>query len=76
MKALETLLAYNIEDVVNLEYLMIAAYNRKIGEIPEFRQNTLPLPERPEIPFQPDNTLVERYRQKFLGRGPNLPPQY
>ncbi|MBA3011457.1 MAG: ribonuclease H-like domain-containing protein [Proteobacteria bacterium] len=31
-KALDTLLAYNIEDVINLETLMIKAYNLKIKE--------------------------------------------
>jgi uncharacterized protein YprB with RNaseH-like and TPR domain len=33
-KALETLLSYNIEDVLNLEYLMVEAYNRKILDTP------------------------------------------
>ena len=33
-KALETLLAYNIADAVNLEYLMTEAYNRKLLEVP------------------------------------------
>jgi len=33
-KSLETLLSYNIEDVLNLEYLMIEAYNKKLQEIP------------------------------------------
>ncbi|NPV00670.1 MAG: ribonuclease H-like domain-containing protein [Brevinematales bacterium] len=75
INALETLLAYNIEDVVNLEFLMIEAYNRKIGEYPAFRHNTIPVPERPEIPFKPDYSLVQRYRQKFLGAGANLPPR-
>jgi uncharacterized protein YprB with RNaseH-like and TPR domain len=33
-KALETLLAYNIQDVVNLEALMIKAYNKKLKDTP------------------------------------------
>ncbi len=33
-KALETLLAYNIQDVVNLETLMVLSYNLKLKETP------------------------------------------
>lgn len=75
MNALETLLAYNIEDVVNLETLMIEAYNRRIAEIPAFKHKTLPMPERPEIPFKPDYSLVERYRRKIQGERASLPPR-
>ena len=34
LKSLETLLAYNIQDVVNLEYLMALSYNLKLRETP------------------------------------------
>jgi len=33
-KALDTLLAYNVQDTVNLESLMVTAYNLKIKETP------------------------------------------
>ena len=59
-KALETLLAYNIEDTVNLENLMIAAYNMKLADTPFSLKNRLPLPPAPLIPFRADRETVER----------------
>lgn len=65
IKALETLLAYNIEDVVNLETLMVLAYNMKLRETPFFETHVLPEPQIPDIPFKPDRPTIERIRQKF-----------
>lgn len=56
-KALETLLAYNIMDTVNLERLMIEAYNRNLSLTP-FRDKLLPEPLLPPIPFSPDRKLI------------------
>ncbi|MCF8090366.1 MAG: ribonuclease H-like domain-containing protein [Desulfotignum sp.] len=64
IKALETLLAYNIEDVVNLETLMVTAYNMKLKDTPFSRTHALPLPEIPDIPFKPDLSIIERIRQR------------
>jgi uncharacterized protein len=58
-KALETLLAYNILDAVNLEYLMVCAYNLKLKETPFQDTHQIPLPEQPENPFQPDIEIIE-----------------
>lgn len=60
IKALETLLAYNIEDVVNLETLMIMAYNKKIRETPFFESHQMPLPKAPEIEFKAHTPTVKR----------------
>ncbi|MBU2445322.1 MAG: ribonuclease H-like domain-containing protein [Bacteroidetes bacterium] len=60
-KALETLLAYNIEDVVNLEFLMHSAYNLKIKETPFESTCSLKIPERPEIPLRADVGIVKEY---------------
>ena len=60
-KALETLLAYNIQDVLSLECLMIIAYNLKIKDTP-FYGNDLPEPILPEIPFDIDKKTVERIK--------------
>ena len=57
-KALDTLLAYNIEDVVNLEALMVLAYNMKLSELRDW--DKLDAPKRPRIPFEPDPALVKR----------------
>lgn len=61
-KALETLLAYNIEDVVNLETLMVMAYNMKIKDTPFSASHGLPLPEIPHIPFKPNLATIDRVK--------------
>nr|WP_319393717.1 ribonuclease H-like domain-containing protein [uncultured Desulfobacter sp.] len=66
-KALETLLAYNIEDVVNLETLMVTAYNMKLKETPFNGTHTLPLPNIPEIPFKPDLETIDRIKAMMTG---------
>lgn len=65
--SLETLLAYNIEDVVNLETLMVMAYNRKLEGTPFADCSRLPLPERPAIPFAPDPATIRRLRARYAG---------
>ncbi|MCJ7493794.1 MAG: ribonuclease H-like domain-containing protein [Deltaproteobacteria bacterium] len=77
-KALETLLAYSAFDAVDLEALMVLAYNLKLEQTPfwDFRQ--LPPPELPEIPFKTDletvldldyGDLVERgYHSKSINK--------
>jgi hypothetical protein len=67
--ALETLLAYNIEDAVNLEYLMYAVYNLKVQKTPFAQTMALELPQRPFIPFAPDRCLIDSIRQKYLFKG-------
>jgi len=67
VKALETLLAYNIEDVVNLETLMVMAYNGKIKDTPFYESHQLSLPKRPEIPFKPDLETIDRIRREIFG---------
>ena len=62
IKALETLLSYNIEDVVNLEKLMIMAFNRKIKELDHIRIDAMIDPEPPQIPFSPDMATIDRIK--------------
>lgn len=61
-KALETLLAYNIEDTVNLEQLLVYAYNLNIKSLPFADQLFLDHPEVPVIPFRPDQVCVEKIK--------------
>lgn len=61
-KALETLLAYNIQDTINLETLMVIAYNMKINDMP-FPQDRLPEPVSPRIPFDADMATVNRIKR-------------
>lgn len=63
-KALETLLAYNIEDTVNLEQLMIEAYNRNIAQTPFAKDLKLPWSQVPLSPFQADAACVERIKRR------------
>lgn len=60
-KALETLLAYNIADTVNLENLMVQAFNMKVSQTP-FLELKIPLPCSPEIDFKADVALIEKLR--------------
>ncbi|MFC1533488.1 ribonuclease H-like domain-containing protein [Thermodesulfobacteriota bacterium] len=60
-KTLETLLAYNIQDVLTLENLMVIAYNIKIKDTPSYRSK-LPTPVLPEIPFDVDIDTVNRIK--------------
>ncbi|MDF1577639.1 MAG: ribonuclease H-like domain-containing protein [Desulfurivibrionaceae bacterium] len=57
-RALETLLAYNIMDTVNLEALLVEAYNRNLGLTPFREELRLPPPVRPQIPFKPDPAIL------------------
>jgi uncharacterized protein len=59
-RALETLLAYNAQDVLNLEPLMVEAYNRKLAETPFSQSRRLPAPATHANPFAPDPDLVRR----------------
>ena len=60
-RALETLLAYNIEDVLNLETLMVMAYNMKIQGLP-LDLEEIRIPPKKENPFTVNQTIVNMYR--------------
>ena len=64
--ALDTLLAYNIEDVVNLETLMVIAYNMNLDATPFSGELRLPLPQRPRIPFTADVDIIQRIKNRYL----------
>lgn len=63
-QALETLLAYNIEDTVNLERLMVEAYNRNVEQTPFYQNLQLDYPDLPQILHQPDPAIVEMIRRR------------
>jgi uncharacterized protein YprB with RNaseH-like and TPR domain len=58
-KALETLLAYNYEDSVRLEWLMIEAYNQKISGLP-FHSAQLTKPSLPSNPYRSHSAILRR----------------
>ena len=61
-QALDTLLAYNIQDTVNLESLMVAAYNMKIKETPFYGSHLIPSPGVPDNPYSADLKTVDRIK--------------
>ncbi len=64
-KALETLLAYNIEDTVNLERLLVEAYNRNVLLTPFGEELLLPLPETHQSLYHPDFDTVELIKSRI-----------
>ncbi|OHD53965.1 MAG: hypothetical protein A2Y33_12400 [Spirochaetes bacterium GWF1_51_8] len=67
IRALETLIAYNIEDSVNLEHLMITAYNLKLKQFPKFSHYEMKFPARPESNYKPDPLLIEKLKKRHPG---------
>ena len=63
-KVLDTLLAYNIADVVNLAVLMPLAYNMKVEETPFRATHLLPPATVPEIPFKADPATIQRLQRR------------
>ena len=70
-RALETLLAYNAMDVVNLESLMVTAYNLHLEHTPFASTHRLPLPLQPHIPFRPDAETIGRLKGELNSYSPS-----
>jgi len=61
-QTLETLLAYNVQDTITLENLMITAYNMKLRETP-FYDNLLIEETMPPVnPFRTDLATIDRIK--------------
>ena len=65
--ALETLLRYNLEDVVSLERLAQLAYNLMLKHIP-IPVEEIPLSARPAIPHSFDESLVHEVARQSANR--------
>jgi uncharacterized protein len=72
MRALETLLAYNIQVAIALHALMVDAHNQKLSATPFAHSHLLPAPSLPEPPFSPDHEIVKRLRREVFGIVPVL----
>jgi uncharacterized protein len=59
--ALDTLLAYNCADVLNLEHLMVYAYNQNIKQTPFGETRSLPSAKVTAIPFKVDLNLLRKF---------------
>jgi uncharacterized protein YprB with RNaseH-like and TPR domain len=64
-KALETLLAYNVEDVINLEQLLTIAYNKKLEKTPFYKSNNVKLPEGKPNPFKVHAKTVRSIKERL-----------
>jgi len=63
-KALDTLLAYNCQNAVSLEILMVIAYDLKLQNTPFLETHGLSLPTSPRIPYKADPATVDGIRKK------------
>ena len=69
---LETLLAYNVQDTITLENLMVAAYNLKLRETPFYDDLLIAELTPPANPFRADLATIDRIRSssQYLAPGP------
>jgi uncharacterized protein YprB with RNaseH-like and TPR domain len=61
-KALDTLLAYNVQDTVTLENLMVTAYNMKLQQTPFYEKLLITESTTPINPYKVDMGMVERIK--------------
>jgi len=61
-QALDTLLAYNIQDTINLENLLVTAYNLKLKDTPFYETHLIPDSPPPAIPYSVDLETVDRVK--------------
>ena len=62
-KVLETLLAYNVQDTINLENLMVTAYNLKLRDTPFYEDLLIEESPAPVNPYSIDLTTVEKIKK-------------
>ena len=61
-KALDTLLAYNIQDTITLENLIVTAYNMKLKDTPFYETHLVEEPTLPGNPYSTDIATVDRIK--------------
>ena len=61
-QTLETLLAYNVQDTISLENLMVTAYNLKLKETPFYENLLIEASAPPSNPFKADPATIDRIR--------------
>ena len=61
-KALDTLLAYNIQDTVTLENLMVTAYNMKLKDTPFYETHLIEEQTLPVNQYSADLATIDRIK--------------
>ena len=61
-RTLDTLLAYNIQDTINLENLIVTAYSMKLKETPFYKSHLIEEPTLPRNPFSADLGTVDKIK--------------
>ena len=61
-KALDTLLAYNVQDTINLENLMATAYNMKLRDTPFYETHLIEESPAPANPYGVDLGIVDKIK--------------
>jgi uncharacterized protein YprB with RNaseH-like and TPR domain len=64
-RALETLLAYNLQDAIHLESLMVAAFNLNVRQTPFDQRCRLAAPPPPPNPIPVHRRTLARYRNEM-----------
>jgi len=62
-KTLDTLLAYNIQDTINLENFMVTAYNMKLKDTPFYENLLIADSPQPANPFSVDLGTVDKIKR-------------
>ena len=65
-KALDTLLAYNIQDTVTLENLMVTAYNMKLKDTPFYETHLIEKPTLSVNPIRADLATIDRIKSSSV----------
>jgi hypothetical protein len=65
-KTLDTLLAYNIQDTINLENLMVTAFNLKLKETPFYETHLIEESLLPANPLRVDMETVDKIKNRFI----------
>jgi hypothetical protein len=61
-KALDTLLAYNVQDTITLENLMLTAYNLKLRQTPFYDSHLIAETTPLANPFRADLATIDRIK--------------
>ena len=61
-KVLDTLLAYNIQDTITLENLMVTAYNLKLRQTPFYDTHLIAETTPPANPFTADIATIDKIK--------------